>query len=151
ESRFLHETAPPKIERAFAEFYRVRLGITPADEVAALIQKRPRAIQQKLVAALDECLAYEPESQVQARRWFIAVLEMADADPWRKEVRRSRDQLTLEKLAKRVEAERQPVSFLLLLAGQLPEEAGSTRLALLRQVRQAYPGDFWANHALGFA
>src|SRR5262249_46268987 len=73
-----------------------------------------------------------------------------DNDPWRNKVRRAwKEPGVLEALARDIDVRQQPPSFLLLVAKALPIESPS-RLDLERRVQFAYPGDFWANHDLGF-
>ena len=55
----------------------------------------------------------------------------------------------IEVLAKDVDVRQQPPSFLWSVVKALPWES-PIRLDLARRVQFAYPGDFWANHELGF-
>jgi tetratricopeptide (TPR) repeat protein/tRNA A-37 threonylcarbamoyl transferase component Bud32 len=160
KSEFRDYEAAPKIRAALEEVYQIQFGLTAPGEMAALVRQQPEAIQNQLLTALSMCLMFKEEKGVNdekgvnTRTWLTAVLEAADTDPWRRQVRAewaARKWLALEKLAREANVARQPPAFLLLLAWTLSREGGPTHLALLRQVRQTYPGDFWANHTLAFA
>src|SRR5262249_44824881 len=142
-----------RLKAAFEACYGIQLGLTAPEDVTALIQRRPHAIQRQLVAALDCCLACAGETEGQTKAWLTTVLEASDADPWRNQVRGAlamRDRPALIKLAQEVKVAREEPSFLLLLARELPSQEGPIHLALLRQIQRAYPSDFWANDHLGF-
>src|SRR5262249_21387166 len=82
--------------------------------------------------------------------WLVAVLNDADRNSWRAQVRQAwaaGEGATIEQRAGAVDVSRQPPSFLLWVAAVLPK-AGPMRLALLRRIQQGYPADFWANHGL---
>jgi serine/threonine protein kinase/tetratricopeptide (TPR) repeat protein len=147
---FLAESVYPSIRAAFQQ-YGIEVGVTPHAEVLARIQGRPKAVQPQLLAALEECFRVAPRDDAAAREWLIAVLNAADDNPWRVQVRkavRDGNTLALVRLAKEVDVSQQPPSFLIavvrLLALREP-----VRLDLGRRVQRAYPGDFWANHRLG--
>ena len=135
----------------------IEFGATSPQQVVAWIQSRPQPIRKHVIAAFDVWLAWlsrataEPADE---RRWLIAVLRAADADAWRTQARSAllaRDAQALENLVREVQPAQQPATFLLLLARQLPQESGATRLNILRQIQSAYPGDFWANEDYGLA
>src|SRR5262249_13005175 len=145
--------AYPKLREAL-EQYGIAINITPPAAAVAHIQKRPAAIQTVVVAALDDCLdslrAKLRKEESATREWLIDVLQKADGDPWRNKVRRAWEQpATLEALAKDIDVRQQPPSFLVLVVNALPI-ASPSRLDLARRVQCAYPGDFWANHDLGW-
>src|SRR5262249_57171427 len=85
-------------------------------------------------------------------RWLGAVLDGADGDAWRQQVRKAwmaGDKAELERLAGAAKVEEQPPSFLLLLANLFLPSTSTARLELLQRIQRAYPGDFWANVGLG--
>ena len=137
----------PKIREALQQ-YGIGLGVTPVSAAVAYIQKRPATVQSVVLAALDHCLRFALEGDAGTRKWLTDVLQQADSDPWRNNVRRAWKQpVALEALAKDIDVRQQPPSFLVLVAGALPIESPSC-LDLKRRVQFAYPGDFWANHEL---
>jgi tetratricopeptide (TPR) repeat protein len=153
ESRFALETAFPEVRQALQE-YGIEVGVTPAPEAAALVRGRPTNVQACLLAALHECLTYAPAQETEARRWLVEVLNTADDDHWRAQLRQAwvaDDQPAFGRLAGRAEVRKQPPSFLLWVAGRLPPGAGPTRLDLFRRAQQTYPADFWANLSLAAA
>jgi tetratricopeptide (TPR) repeat protein len=149
KSTFRQDGAYPNIREAL-EQYGLARGVTPPADAVVHIQKRPAAIQAVVVAALDECLYWAPRTDSDDREWLIDVLQKADYDPWRNKVRRAWKQpATLEALAKDIDVRQQPPNFLLQVAKALPTGSPG-RLDLARRVQFAYPGDFWANHELGW-
>src|SRR5262249_36597961 len=106
-----------------------------------------------LIAALDECLVVAPTTELQTRQWLLATLAAADNDAWRLRARKAlvdRDWKALELLAREVGGGKDPPSFRLAVALNLPAETRSTRLGLLRRIQSAYPADLWANHDLAW-
>jgi eukaryotic-like serine/threonine-protein kinase len=147
---FLVINAYPKIREALLH-YGIEVGVTSPAAAVTRLQQRPAAIQAVGVAALNECLAYAPREDSGTRAWLIDVLQKADSDPWRNEVRRAWTQpAALEALARDIDVRKQPPSLLLRVRGSLPIES-PIRLDLARRVQFAYPGDYWANHELGTA
>jgi tetratricopeptide (TPR) repeat protein len=147
KSKFRSDNAYPKIREAL-EHYGIKVGVTPPVAAVAHIQQRPAAIAATIIAALDMGLDHRPREDSEVREWFIDVLQKADDDPWRNNVRRAWNQpATLEALSKDIDVRQQQPSFLLRVAGVLPISSPS-RLDLLRRVQFASPGDFWANHEL---
>jgi serine/threonine protein kinase/tetratricopeptide (TPR) repeat protein len=129
----------------------IAFGTGPPAQTAARIRGRPEPVRANLIAALDRCLWLPPASDPQTRQWLLAVLAAADSDAWRVQVRgaiRDRDWNLLERLTRAVDVRRQPPSFLLIVAGQLPQVMKSHRLELLRRIQRAYRADFWVNHQL---
>jgi tetratricopeptide (TPR) repeat protein/serine/threonine protein kinase len=153
ESRFALEAAFPEVRQALQQ-YGIAVGVTPLSEAVARVQGRPADVQARLLAALHECLAYAPSQEAEARRWLVEVLNAADDDPWRAQLRQAwvaDDGPAFGRLAGRAEVRKQPPSFLLWVAHRLPPGAGPTRLEMLRRAQQTYPADFWANHGLAAA
>src|SRR5262249_49330380 len=109
----------PKIKDAFQDLYQVQFGITPTEEVNALIRQRPAATQKQLLEALDACLAWTSIKELgDTLRWLKEVLVTADQDPWRNQVRgawAAGDGPMLEKLAQGVNLTEQTPAMLLLV------------------------------------
>jgi serine/threonine-protein kinase len=147
-SKYRQSDAHPKLREAL-EQYGLAIGDTPTAAAVAAIRKRPTAIQTIVIAALDECFYWAPPEDSDTRRWLMDVLQQADSDQWRNQVRRAwRQPAKLEALVKEVDARRQPPSFMLIAVAALP--IGSpARVDLARSIQFAHPGDFWANTWLG--
>jgi tetratricopeptide (TPR) repeat protein len=144
------EIAYLALKEAFRTHYQIDLQATSAEQVLAVLRRRPEAIQDQLLAALDYSLAHAPRDDQPARQWLIVVLETADPDPWRRQARRAlaaQDWPALEKLLQDRVAERQPLTLLSRLALALPRES-PTQLQVLRQMQHSHPDDFWANQNL---
>ena len=91
-----------------------------------------------------------PENDPQMKQWLTELLDAADTGPWRKRAQqalKTSDWKALERIVEEALAARQPPSALLRLAREIPWDS-PIRLKLFRRIRQAYPGDFWANHEL---
>jgi len=154
EDRFVLESAFPEYRQAFRE-YGWRVEAMAPEEAAALLRRRPRAVQGTLVAALDHWLILARYNKAPETGWLERVLSEADSDPWRQRVRAARwrnDRQALEKLAREVDAAAQPAEELFLLdVGLRQRGASEAGVALLRRAQEAFPGDFWINHDLGMA
>jgi tetratricopeptide (TPR) repeat protein len=122
--------------------YGIAIGSVAPAEAGARVMSRPEEVRRKLVAALDECLQLTPIQEKDAREWLLAVLAAADNDPWRAQVRTTMRWETRAQLAQSVDVEKQPPSFLIPVA---EGTAMPVRIALLRRIHRAYPGDLWAN------
>jgi serine/threonine protein kinase/Tfp pilus assembly protein PilF len=152
-SQFKTATAFAALKEAFRRHYGVEFGTTGTDAAAAVIQRRPKAIQDLLLAALEVALDNVPKDDAESRQWLDAVLEAADVGPWRKRGRlavQTGDWKALEQVIEEAIAARQPPSLMLRLAERIPLDS-PTRVEVLHHVRQTYPGDFWANYALAFS
>jgi serine/threonine protein kinase/Flp pilus assembly protein TadD len=152
ESRFSRERAFPRVRQMLKQ-YGIEVAVTPPAAAVARIQGRPATMQGHLLAALDECLVCAPKGETQACQWLVAVLTEADDDPWRVAARQalgSRDASAIAPLARTADVTRQPASFLLALARALRPPTGRTGLRLCARIQRQYPGDFWANHQLGW-
>src|SRR5262245_10296349 len=142
------EKGVPKLREALKQ-YGIVVSVTPPADALARIQVRPPAVQKLVVTALDECLQFVSSEDASSRQWFLEVLQKADVDTWRRQVRKAwRNESELEHLVKDVTVSRQPVNFLVMTIRALPAKSPS-RLDLARRVQRAYPDDFWANHWLG--
>jgi tetratricopeptide (TPR) repeat protein len=142
----------PACKQAFQRHYAIVVGETSLEKVLNFLKHKPLPVRQLLVAALDGSLAFVPKDEPQAREWLAAVLHAIDSsEPWRRQARaamEARDWQTLSKLLEEPEASwRQAPTVLLGLAARYQWD-GSTAVDFWRYIRQAYPGDFWANYAL---
>jgi serine/threonine protein kinase/Flp pilus assembly protein TadD len=147
---FTREAGFPELRDALRQ-YGMEIGVVAAAEAAARILGRPEAVRRDLVAALDECLRWAPKEDVALRSWLLAVLDSADKDAWREQVRQAlaqRDGKTLERLARKADVQKQPPSFLFFVVFIFPQQLKATRLELLRKIQHAYPDDLWANVGL---
>jgi serine/threonine-protein kinase len=169
ENRFALGRAVPLFRKAFRAY-----GLPPGESAPAAaerIRQRPPAIQEAIVAALDEWddLAGNPKLGITEphREWLRAVVAAAaPADSWTQEFRAAlaepdaaKRRQALLKLAAAVDVRQQSPRTLTRLARRLedvePAGAGplnATRpaaLQLLRRAQQQYPADFWINHNLG--
>jgi serine/threonine-protein kinase len=166
ENRFAVERAVPRFRKAFAA-YGLPAGQGEPRVAALRIRQRPAAVQEAILAALDEWddLAGKPRLRIDEphRKWLRAVLEAAEPDDaWtgkvrnaRRETDPARRQAALEALAKSVDVEKVPIRALtrLLAASGRPGGGYPLRPAqaveLLRRAQRRYPADFWVNEHLG--
>jgi serine/threonine protein kinase/Flp pilus assembly protein TadD len=149
-SEFKTEVAFAALKEAFQRHYRIAFAATPDAQAVTIIQQRPKAMQDVLLAALEICLDNAPKDDQQARPWLETVLDAADTGPWRKRAQqalRASDWKAFEQVVDDAVVARLPPSRLLRLAWKSPWTS-ATCLKLVRRIRQAYPGDFWANHDL---
>jgi serine/threonine-protein kinase len=133
-------------------FRQAGLGEVHDDPEVVAGRVRTSNIRDAVVAALDHwasCTAKGPRRRV----WILEVARRADRDPtgWRD---RARDPSLAAKPAALAEVIRtapaadRSVSLLLALSNQM-KPGSKERLAFLKRIQQAHPGDFWANIALG--
>jgi serine/threonine-protein kinase len=165
ENRFATEQAVPKFRAAFRA-YGLPAGEGDPAAVAEHIRRRPPAIREAILAALDEwdVLAGRPKHPIAEphRKWLQAVLAAAEPpDAWSREVRAAlakqtpaRRQLALESLAASVDVRKMPVRALTQLANWGQSTDGreirpSEAAKLLRRAQRQYPADFWVNEKLG--
>jgi tetratricopeptide (TPR) repeat protein len=147
KGKFAQYKGYPKIREALKD-YGIEVAVTAPADAVARIQSRPPAVQKLVIGALEECLQSASSTGVKRPQWYLEVLQLADSDPWRREVRKAwRNVFELNRLVKDVDVGRQPANFLVLVIGALPAKSPS-RLALGRRVQRAYPDDFWANQWL---
>jgi serine/threonine protein kinase/Flp pilus assembly protein TadD len=154
ENRFALEEAVPEYGRVF-KAYGLLAGAVPPAKAAARIRGRPRTVRNTLLAALDHWLILARYKKAPEAPWLEQVLAAADTDAWRQSVRAARarnDRPALERLAREVDVRVQPAEELFLLGMSLKQRgARESALALLRRGQEAFPGDFWMNHNLGWA
>jgi serine/threonine-protein kinase len=160
---FSMERAVPQFREAFRAY-----GLPPGEgapkAVAERIRRRPAAVREAVVAALDEwdALAGDPKLGIVEphQEWLRAVLGAAEpAEGWMRQFRAAREEkdearrrAALEKLAVADDVGTLPARALTLLAEQLERmEAHASAARLLRRAQQQYPADFWVNEKLGQA
>jgi serine/threonine-protein kinase len=140
-----------ELRRALEEY---GLRVSDAGQARVLLGRRPGPVREKLVAALDFCLANAARQDAGVRAWLLTVLDRIDPDSWRLRVRRAaavEDWPTVLRLLREPEASRQPAAFLALVAVDFPLQNTDEKIDLLRQTQGRYPADFWANHDLAVA
>jgi serine/threonine protein kinase/Tfp pilus assembly protein PilF len=152
-SEFKEGTAFAALREAFRQDYGIEFDSTPVGEATAVIRQRPQGVQSLLLAALEVSLHDVPKGAPDMRKWLNIALEAADTGPWRKRAEvavQAGNWKALEQVVEEAIAARQPPSLVLQIADRIPL-ACSARVAVLDRIRQAYPGDFWANYALAFS
>jgi superkiller protein 3 len=164
-NRFALERAVPKLREAFAA-YGLAAGQGEPTAVAEGIRGRPPAVQEAILAALDEWddLAGNPSYQIREphREWLRAVLEAVEPEnTWGRKVRAARRepdalkrQAALEALAASADVDQVPLRALTRLAYRAKYAGGNAlrptvAVKLLRRVQARYPADFWVNENLG--
>jgi serine/threonine-protein kinase len=131
--------------------YGLPVGEISIEKAVVHLQHRPQVIQNQVMAVLQECLTYVPQSRVEELKWLEAVLANADADHWRQQVRQAvarKEEALLEKLLEKVEVARHHPAFLVWLARSLRNKTHVNAIRLLRQAQMQYPEDFWVNAVL---
>jgi tetratricopeptide (TPR) repeat protein/serine/threonine protein kinase len=150
DRRYTGEDAFRDLENALRKWGLAPEGVPP-ERARSLLEQRPKAIQDQLAAILHFRLSRAPLRQKE--QWLTTVL-LADADPWRQQVRRasiSRNQPLLDKLLNDAKVNRQSPVFLRMIAGDPLLEGKPARLEFLRRAQQAHPEDFWLNFLLAEA
>jgi tetratricopeptide (TPR) repeat protein len=164
ESHFSERLIVPEIWEALHR-YGIDIGVTAPAEAAARVQSRPEHVRRQLIAAFDECLTWAGRDDP-TRQWLVAALAAADNDAWRTRARTAFGSAAL-RLAREVDLQKQPPSFLIAFAVRLPtratlhrpiinaqgrterwvaeEKAYGERLEVFRRIQEAYPADLWAN------
>jgi tetratricopeptide (TPR) repeat protein len=154
DEHFDHARSDALYAKAFLDY-----GIDPdklqPEDAAERIRARP--IRTPLATALDRWARVRRLTRgANDNSWkcLLAVSRLADPDPWRNQLRdalETGDRLALEKLAGEENVADHPAISLVLLARALSGSGGQREsLALLHKAREAYPGDFWINHDLGY-
>jgi serine/threonine protein kinase/tetratricopeptide (TPR) repeat protein len=157
ESRSRHELARSGYEGAFREFGMDLASVT-REQAAQRIRRLPPAIQQAVIAALDDWTASRmgsPDNDPVKQAWLKALLREVDSDPWRLEMRAAAEKWDLAKLsalAASPDMINQPPSTLQQLAAHLCASAGTREqgLQVLRRAQQEHPGDYDLNAALAY-
>jgi tetratricopeptide (TPR) repeat protein len=136
----------------FAE-HGLRVADAPAD-AAAWVRRRPPQTREALIAGLDAWLGLAQQLKAEEAAWLFGVLQAADADEWRKDLRRALqhdDAMEVERLARSDALARQPPQTVLLLTDYFRPRDQDRAIELLRQVQGRFPADFWINFALADA
>jgi serine/threonine-protein kinase len=152
-----HTTVPgftsAKPDEQYEEAFRdAGLGQVHEDPEAVAAQIRTSNVQTAVWAALDHWSSCTVEGP-HRRSWILDVARRADPDPtgWRDRARDPNlgtDQTALAEVIKAAPVADQSVPLLLALSNHL-KPGSKERLAFLKRIQQAHPGDFWANIALG--
>src|SRR5262249_28763912 len=144
QRRYPLEKALPRYAEAFAR-YGIHPGMDPA-EVKDRIEQRPAAVRDVLVSGLESWWVIAWNQDVGPIDWLGAVLQAADPDEWRTQVRQAvvgQDRPTLEKLAQQADAARQPKATANSLTwGLCSLGAFDAAVAVLRPAQQRHPDDF---------
>jgi serine/threonine-protein kinase len=163
ENRFARERAVPLFRKAFAA-YGLAAGQGEPVAAADRLRRRPSAVRQAAVAALDEWadLGVSPRFGLAEphHAWLVAVAEAAEpVDGWARQFRAARaekdpvkQRVALQKLARTADLPRLPARALTALGLRLwmvGDMAGAVQL--LRRAQRQHPTDFWVNHDLGMA
>jgi serine/threonine-protein kinase len=159
-NRFTRERAVPLFREAF-QAYGLPAGEGDAAAMAERIRRRPPAVRDELLAALDEWVALAKAPALEVREphmgWLSEVLEASEPDGWAKQVReaaakqdRGKRRAALEELAATADVDYLPVRALTRLAEQLEFlDARESAVRLLRRAYARHPDDFWVNYDLG--
>jgi serine/threonine-protein kinase len=146
--------AAAEVRGALAQ-WGLSLAALPVNRATALLQRRPRSMQDRLTALLHFCLSRVlPEQEKEQRQWLTEVLAAADPDPWRQQVRQAVTKgngALLARLVDQADVAQQPPLVLVEVAWEPLLRNEPARVRLLRRAQQQYPSDFWANHDLGVA
>jgi serine/threonine-protein kinase len=152
-ARFAEQRALPAYARAFAD-HGWHAGETPVEDAAEQLRRRPPAVCDALVAALDDWLVIARHFKAREADWLYRVTEAVDRDPWRHQFRVAlarMDQKALLRLADAKEVARQPARTMLLLARTFRFHSLRRTVELLRPAQERFPGDFWINLELASA
>jgi serine/threonine-protein kinase len=152
EGRQSHEKMAPTGDRLYAEaFGRYGIDLTLLEPAEAAARIRNSAIRETLLAFLHDWLYWVAGAE---RDKLRTVVERADDDEWRRELREAlagKDERKLQLLLRAREATTQPPVVLAGLSGAL---FGGTReeeaRMLLLAAQQRHPEDFWINFQLGY-
>src|SRR5262249_25170003 len=117
---------------------------------AARVRHSP--IREPLLIALEDWARVKSITGSPGRERLERVVEQADHDPWRRQLRsalKGQDAARLAQMAEREDTFHQPPLTLLRLVGGLASlRSRAEAEAVLRRVQQQYPSDFWINHDL---
>jgi len=152
EGRQSHETLAPTGDRLYAEaFRRYGIDLTLLESAEAAARIRNSAIRETLLAFLHDWLYWVAGA---VRDKLRTVVERADDDEWRRELREAlavKDERKLQSLLRAREATTQPPVVLAGLSGALFGGAQEAEACvLLRAAQQRHPEDFWINFQLGY-
>jgi serine/threonine-protein kinase len=149
-STFAEKRALPEYAHAFAE-HGLNVLELPVHEAARRIGQRSAKVREALVAALDDWLELARRFRAPEADGLARVVDAADRDPWRQQVRLALardDQGALERLAGAAEFGQQRPQTILLLARHTYRKFPQRVVELLRSAQQRFPADFWINYTL---
>jgi serine/threonine-protein kinase len=148
ETRRTRETVSP--EGLYAEaFQNYGIAVLTLEPTEAAARVRGSAIRETLLAFLHDWLLSMSGTN---RDKLRVVLDRADDDGWRRELREAlakNDTGKLRGLATAPAAALQPPVVLSGLGGILLAGGRGEALAMLREALRRHPGDFWINYQLG--
>jgi tetratricopeptide (TPR) repeat protein len=140
-------------DRAYAAaFGSFGLDVRTLDPEKAAERIQASAIRARLVTALDDWAFVKDWLWLESGEPLRAVAQLADDDPWRRQLRDPhvrKDRAALERLARADGVLSQPPANLVLLSSALVQVEGRTAAErLLGLAQQVHPGDFWINFRL---
>jgi tetratricopeptide (TPR) repeat protein len=152
DTRYDDRDAYAEVRGALAQ-WGLPLGEMPPGQTKALLEQRPRPMQDRLAVLLHFCLSRVPAEQKEQRQWLTEVLATADPDPWRQQVRQAvaqADAALLTRMVDQVDVAQPPLGLVEVAREPLlPKPQPGIRL--LRRAQQRHPGDFWLNFELAGA
>jgi serine/threonine-protein kinase len=177
ENRFNYEQALPLFREAFRA-YGLPAGQGEATRVAEQLNRRPAAVREAVLAALDEWVVLAESQYLPVVRpngtglpgegprrkveepdlaWLRNVLAALEPGGWGRRLRDTaaekdpaRRRAALQRLADSAAVKRLPARAVVNLAKRLWRlGAGSGAIALLRRAQPEHPDDFWVNQTLG--
>jgi serine/threonine protein kinase/tetratricopeptide (TPR) repeat protein len=127
-------------------------ALSVQDAVARIRARGP--IAAALLPALDDWVAVRSVGTDQAAtRRLIDVLQAADSDPWRQQMRAAlarKDWPALEDLVRSPDVDHQTAATLSFLSAALQANGKNLLdIVLLRRAQSKFPADYWINHRLG--
>jgi serine/threonine-protein kinase len=128
----------------------LRVGDKEATAAAWVRRRRPET-RARLLVGLDTWLGLARQLKAPEVSWLFGLLQAADDDVWRKELRAALtrdDPEEVERLARSEALTRQPPQTVLLLADYFRPRSQGRAVELLRAAQARFPADFWVNFAL---
>ena len=138
-------------DQAYAQVFRkYDIDLSAPELAESALRIRNSSIRDTLLPFLHDWFLWVEDAN---RDGLRALLDEADDDEWRREFREAlavKDDGKLVALARAEEAVDQPPVVLSGLTGRLVDgEHRMKALALLREVQERHPEDFWINYLLG--
>ncbi|MEN8681110.1 MAG: protein kinase, partial [Akkermansiaceae bacterium] len=156
-SRIFNQSPTSKIERIEGAFRRFGLdlpGESTAEAVEAVSQLKGELKDFALVG-LQSWVNALVESNPERAAQLQEVIEIADNDPWRRELRaaiRTKDAIALEFLADSPDLDKQPPQVVLGIASAFAEhQLAAPMMEIMRRTQAQHPTRFWPNFRLGMA
>jgi folylpolyglutamate synthase/dihydropteroate synthase len=146
-------------EQAYAKAFRefgIDVDSLPVSEAVRKITERDAIASALLPALNDWGVVRSTGRDDAASRRLMDVIQGADPDLWRKQVRDAlirKDWTGIERLARSHDLDQQPAATLSLVCSVLTSRARVqvTREEFLRRAQWKYPDDYWINQTLGVA